>query len=80
LGFGAGLAALVMVYTGMSWHSDVPPYYVLLHPIAALVFCYALVRSAVLTVVNDGVDWRDTHYSLGELRAFLREQPRWTWL
>jgi len=79
LGFGAGLAALVMVYTGMSWHSDVPPYYVLLHPIAALVFCYALVRSAVLTVVNDGVDWRDTHYSLGELRAFLREQPRWTW-
>jgi glycosyltransferase involved in cell wall biosynthesis len=80
LGFGAALAVLLTVYIGMSWYSDVPPYYVLLHPIAALVFCYALVRSAVLTLVNDGVDWRDTHYSLTELRAFMRERPRWNWL
>ena len=79
-GFGVALATLIAVYVGMSWHSDVPPYYVLLHPIGALLFCYALVRSAVLTLLHDGVDWRGTHYSLAELREFRREQPWWSWL
>ena len=79
-GFGVALATLIAIYVGMSWHSDVPPYYVLLHPIAALLFCYALVRSAVLTLLHDGVDWRGTHYSLAELREFRREQPWWSWL
>ncbi|HYV75355.1 MAG TPA: glycosyltransferase family 2 protein [Candidatus Binatia bacterium] len=79
-GFGVALATLIAIYVGMSWHSDVPPYYVLLHPIGALLFCYALVRSAVLTLLHDGVDWRGTHYSLAELREFRREQPWWSWL
>jgi hypothetical protein len=79
-GFGVALATLIAIYVGMSWHSDVPPYYVLLHPIGALLFCYALVRSAVLTLLHDGVDWRGTQYSLAELREFRREQPWWSWL
>ena len=79
-GFVAALATQVMIYVGMSWHSDVSPIYVLLHPIGAVLFCYAVVRSAVVTLRNGGVVWRDTLYPLAELRQFNREKPRRTWL
>ena len=79
-GFVAALAAIGLIYVGMSWHSDVPPQYVVLHPVGAAVFCYALARSAVLTLRRGGVEWRGTLYSLRELRDFVRSQPRWSWL
>jgi glycosyltransferase involved in cell wall biosynthesis len=79
-GYLVGVLVVAAIYVGMSWYSDIPPYYVLLHPIGALLFCYALVRSVTLTLARDGVEWRGTRYSLGELRRFLREEPRWTWL
>lgn len=77
--FLPALAAIVATYVGMSWYSDVPPYYFVLHPVGAVLFCFALVRSAVLTLAHDGIDWRGTHYPLAELRQFLREEPRRTW-
>jgi glycosyltransferase involved in cell wall biosynthesis len=79
-GYLIALATVAAIYVGMSWYSDISPVYVVLHPFGALLFCYALVRSAVLTLARGGVDWRGTRYSLAELRAFIREQPRWTWL
>jgi glycosyltransferase involved in cell wall biosynthesis len=78
--FLVALIAICIVYVGMSWHSDVSPWYAVLHPAGAVLFCYALVRSAVLTLTQGGVDWRGTHYPLAELRKFSDEQPRWTWL
>jgi glycosyltransferase involved in cell wall biosynthesis len=80
LGFVAGLLSLALIYVGMSWHSDISPMYVVLHPIGTVMFSYALVRSVVLTLVRRGVVWRGTWYSLAELRKFSREQPRWNWL
>jgi glycosyltransferase involved in cell wall biosynthesis len=65
---------------GMSWHSDISPLYVLLHPVGTVLFCYAIVRSVVLTLGRGGVIWRGTWYSLAELKRFSREEPRWTWL
>ncbi len=79
-GYLIAVATVAAIYVGMSWYSEISPVYVALHPIGALLFCYALVRSAVLTLARGGVDWRGTRYSLAELRAFIREQPRWTWL
>jgi len=79
-GYLLALATVAAIYVGMSWYSDVSPFYVVLHPIGALLFCYALVRSAVLTLAHGSVEWRGTRYSLAELRAFIREQPRWNWL
>jgi NhaP-type Na+/H+ or K+/H+ antiporter len=76
----AALLSLALIYVGMSWHSDISPMYVILHPIGTLMFSYALVRSVVLTLVRRGVVWRGTWYSLAELRKFSREQPRWNWL
>jgi hypothetical protein len=80
VGFLIALLAVVMVYLGMSWHSDISPLYAVLHPVGAIVFCYALVRSAVLTLALGGVVWRGTLYPLAELRKFGREEPQWTWL
>ena len=78
--FLAALAAIVLIYVGMSWYSDIPPGYAVLHPIGAVLFCYALLRSMVLTLRHGGVAWRGTLYPLSELRKFSHEQPRWSWL
>jgi glycosyltransferase involved in cell wall biosynthesis len=80
VGFVAALAAIVFIYVGMSWVSEVRPWYVVLHPIGAVLFCYALARSAALTLRRGGVEWRGSFYSLAELREFMREHPRSTWL
>lgn len=78
-GFLAALAAILVAYVGMSWYSDIPPYYFVLHPVGAVLFCFALMRSVVLTLAHDGIDWRGTHYPLAELRQFLRKEPRRSW-
>ncbi len=79
-GFIASLATLVAIYAGMAMRSDISPFYVLLHPVGTLLFCYAIVRSVLLTLVRGGVVWRGTMYPLAELRKFSRETPRWNWL
>jgi len=79
-GFVVALATIGLIYVGMSWHSDVAPIYFVLHPVGAVVFCYALVRSTVLALQRGGVEWRGTFYSLRELRGFMHSQLRSSWL
>jgi glycosyltransferase involved in cell wall biosynthesis len=62
------LGSMFAIYVGMSWRSDVPPYYFLLHPVSAALFIYTLLRSMILTLWNDGITWRGTKYPLEELR------------
>jgi hypothetical protein len=38
-------------------------------PLATLLFLYILWRAMLLTLWNDGIDWRGTHYPLAELKA-----------
>jgi len=38
-------------------------------PISTLLFIYIIWRSMLMTLVNDGIRWRGTHYPLAELRA-----------
>jgi hypothetical protein len=80
IGYVLALLALALIYVGMSWHSDISPIDVVLHPIGTILFTYAIVRSVVLTLVRGGVVWRGTWYSLAELRKFTREEPSWNWL
>ncbi len=42
--------------------------YGLTHPLGALIFCYMLLRSMMVTLWRGGVVWRDTFYPLEELR------------
>lgn len=62
------LGSLFAIYIGISWRSAVPAYYFLLHPLSTILFIYTLLRSTVLTLWNDGIEWRGTKYPLEELR------------
>ena len=68
LPYAVALGSMFAIYVGMSWRSNVPPYYFLLHPVSTALFIYTLLRSMILTLWNDGITWRGTKYSLEELR------------
>jgi len=40
-----------------------------LFPISVLLFIYLMWNSTRKTLMNDGINWRDTHYALAELKA-----------
>src|SRR5579872_491603 len=68
LPYAVALASIFAIYVGMSWESDVPAYYFVLHPIGATLFVYIMLRSMILTLARGGVIWRGTFYPLEELR------------
>jgi glycosyltransferase involved in cell wall biosynthesis len=68
LPYAVALGSLFAIYIGISRRSAVPAYYFLLHPASAALFIYTLLRSMVLTLWNDGIEWRGTKYPLDELR------------
>lgn len=68
LPFSLALFFMFCIYVGMSWRSSIPPYYFLLHPVSTVLFCYTILRSTFLTLIQGGVRWRGTFYPLDELR------------
>jgi glycosyltransferase involved in cell wall biosynthesis len=68
LPYGIALFGMFAIYVGMSRRSDVPAYYFVLHPVSTILFLYTLLRSMILTLVQNGVVWRGTKYPLDELR------------
>jgi glycosyltransferase involved in cell wall biosynthesis len=68
LPYAVALASIFGIYVGMSWESDVPAYYFVLHPIGATLFVYILLRSMILTLARGGVVWLGTFYPLEDLR------------
>jgi len=66
--YAVALASMAGLYVGMSWMSDVPAYYLFLHPVSTVLFAYILLRSMVLTLQQRGIFWRGTFYPLDELR------------
>ncbi len=48
--------------------TGIPWLYFLLHPLAALLFVYAMLRSMLVTWKQSGVVWRGTYYPLAELK------------
>ncbi len=71
LGYGAALAAMALLYSGIAPHLGISRLHFVLHPVASVVFTYALLRSAFHAVRHRGVVWRGTKYSLEELRKGL---------
>jgi glycosyltransferase involved in cell wall biosynthesis len=68
LPYAVALASIFGIYVGMSWESDIPAYYFVLHPIGATLFVYILLRSMTLTLSRGGVVWRGTFYPLEDLK------------
>jgi hypothetical protein len=60
--------ALLLPGVARSGDSSQAPYYFVLHPVSTAMFIYTLLRSVVLTLWNDGIEWRGTKYPLEELR------------
>jgi len=66
--YAVALASIFGIYVGMSWESDIPAYYFVLHPIGAVMFVYIMLRSMGLALTRGGIVWRGTFYPLGDLR------------
>ncbi|HXE91412.1 MAG TPA: glycosyltransferase family 2 protein [Terriglobales bacterium] len=71
LGYAVAVTAIATLYVRMAPPLGVNPLYFLLHPVAGLLFAYTLLRSAGHAWRHGGVIWRDTKYSLEELRRGL---------
>jgi glycosyltransferase involved in cell wall biosynthesis len=70
-GFVFAVAAIVvpvMAQVGAAREFRVSIFYALTQPVGALIFCWMLLRSTVVTSKNGGITWRGTFYSLQELR------------
>ncbi|HEU0076197.1 MAG TPA: glycosyltransferase family 2 protein [Longimicrobiaceae bacterium] len=66
---GAAVLLAFVMYAGAARAQGVSPLYGVFFPVATLAFLYIVWRAAVVTIANDGIDWRGTHYALDELRA-----------
>jgi len=69
--YAVALFSIFGIYVGMSWMSDIAPYYFVLHPASSVLFVYIVLRSMVLTLARGGVVWRGTFYPLEELKRGL---------
>jgi len=71
VGYGVALASMFFLYSGIWKQGDIHPWYFFLHPVSTTLFIYTMLRSTFVTLHNDGVNWRGTHYALQELRKGL---------
>src|SRR5260370_98846 len=80
IGVGHGwiriFAAIALVitlcfYSGTAASMRVSPLYSLTYPLGAMLLSYMLLRSAVVTLKQGGIIWRDTFYPLEELKRGL---------
>jgi glycosyltransferase involved in cell wall biosynthesis len=68
--FLAAVSVLIALafHLGIDLVMRVSPLYALTHPLGALLFCYMLARSTIVTLWRGGVEWRGTFYRLEELK------------
>jgi cellulose synthase/poly-beta-1,6-N-acetylglucosamine synthase-like glycosyltransferase len=62
------VAVMIAVHAGVCIEVGAPPIYAVTEPIGALIFCWMLARSTIVTLWNGGIEWRGTFYPLEELR------------
>jgi glycosyltransferase involved in cell wall biosynthesis len=65
---GISVAIIVCFHAGAATVMRVSPLYGLTHPLGALLFCYMLLRSTVVTLKQGGIIWRGTFYPLEDLK------------
>jgi glycosyltransferase involved in cell wall biosynthesis len=69
--YAVALASMLFLYSGIWKQAEIHPWYFFLHPVSTSLFIYTMLRSTFVTLHNDGVNWRGTHYALEELRKGL---------
>lgn len=65
----AAVVVMLCLALGMTARAQrIPVRMIFLYPVAALLFLYGVVASAIIATIKRGVSWRDTFYSIRELR------------
>ena len=59
---------MIAIHAGVCIEVGASPVYALTEPVGALIFCWMLARSTIVTLWNGGIWWRGTFYRLEELR------------
>jgi glycosyltransferase involved in cell wall biosynthesis len=62
------IAAPLMAQAAAAREFRVSVLYAVTQPAGALIFCWMLLRSTIITLKNSGITWRGTFYSLEELK------------
>jgi cellulose synthase/poly-beta-1,6-N-acetylglucosamine synthase-like glycosyltransferase len=62
------VAVMIAVHAGVCIEVGASPIYAVTEPLGALIFCWMLARSTIVTLWNGGIEWRGTFYPLEELR------------
>jgi cellulose synthase/poly-beta-1,6-N-acetylglucosamine synthase-like glycosyltransferase len=62
------VAVMIAMHAGVCIEVGASPIYAVTEPIGALIFCWMLARSTIVTLWNGGIEWRGTFYPLEELR------------
>jgi len=65
------VVVILLMHTRTAYDLRISPLYAFTHPLGAAIFAYMILRSTVVTLGRGGVVWRDTFYSLDELRKGL---------
>ncbi len=68
---GVAIVLAVIVQGGVAVAFEESPLYGATHPFGALILCWMLLRSMVVTLTNGGVTWRGTFYRLEDLKRGL---------
>ncbi|HWC16899.1 MAG TPA: glycosyltransferase [Terriglobales bacterium] len=76
IGFAIGAGAIALLYVCLAQQFELPVWYMLTQPAAALMFVYALLNSAASSVAHGGVAWRGTTYSLDEIRRVSKDRRK----
>jgi hypothetical protein len=62
------IAVPVVAQAGAAREFRVSVFYALTQPVGALIFCWMLLRSMIITLWNGGIVWRGTFYAMEELK------------
>ncbi|AET67430.1 glycosyl transferase [Desulfosporosinus orientis DSM 765] len=65
---GFSVLTVFAVYSYLAKYIDTSRFYVLFHPISALVYIGIVINSTVKTLSRGGIEWRGTFYPLEELK------------
>ena len=59
---------MIAIHAGVCIEVGASPGFALTEPVGAVIFCWMLARSTIVTLWNGGIWWRGTFYALEELR------------
>jgi len=65
---GVAIALPVIAQAGAAREFRVSIFYALTQPVGALIFCWMLLRSTIITLRSGGITWRGTFYAMEELK------------